>query len=311
MEFLRVSCATMVMACDQLVIQGACHALRQCFQSAITISMYIDSHCHLNHSMNGEGVEPSQLIAQAQANNIVGLQTISCRIHEEYELLTSIAEAHDNVWCSVGTHPHDASDEKEKAYSVEDIIELSKHPKVIGVGECGLDYYYDYADRKDQADGFRKHIQVCQQTGLPLIIHSREAEDDTITILKEEIANAPDRKLTGVLHCFSSDERLAMAGLDIGFYVSFSGMVTFKKLQWLRDVAAKIPMDKILIETDAPFLAPMPYRGKTNQPAYVEYVALELAKLHNMTREEMGKITTDNFFALFSKAKETWVEPAQ
>ena len=258
--------------------------------------------------MNGDDVTPAQLIAQAQDNKIVGLQTICCRIHEEYELLTSIADAHDNVWCSVGTHPHDASDEREKGYSVDDIVKLTSHPKVIGIGESGLDYYYDYADRKDQADGFRKHIQACQETGLPLIIHSRDAEEDTITIMREEIANAPDKPLTGVLHCFSSDQKLALQGLEIGFYVSFSGMVTFKKMDWLRDTALKIPLDRVLIETDAPFLAPVPYRGKTNQPAYVEYVALELARLHNLTREEMGKITMDNFFRLFPKAKDSWVE---
>jgi TatD DNase family protein len=281
------------------------HAVYFC---ANTIKMYIDSHCHLNHGMNGEGVSPEQLIKQANDNNVIGLQTICCRMHEEYELLTSIADAHDNVWCSVGTHPHDVSVEAEKAYSVDDIVALSKHDKVIGIGESGLDYFYDHADREDQKVSFRKHIQACQESGLPLIVHSRDADDDCISIIKQEIANSP-KPLTGVLHCFSSGEAMAMEALDFGFYISFSGMVTFKKMDWLREIVRKVPQDRILIETDAPFLAPMPYRGKTNQPAYVEYVALELAEIHDLTREEMGQVTMDNFFRLFPKAKNTWVEP--
>ncbi len=227
---------------------------------------------------------------------------------EEYEQLTSIAEAHDNVWCSVGTHPHDASNDAEKAYTKDDIVKLSQHPKVIGIGESGLDYYYDYADRADQKASFRKHIQACQETGLPLIVHARDADNDCMDIITQEIKNS-SQPLNGVLHCFSSGEAMALQAVDIGFYISFSGMVTFKKMDWLRDIALKIPQDRILIETDAPFLAPMPYRGKTNQPAYVEYVALELAKLFDYTREEMGQITQDNFFSLFSKAKDTWTQP--
>jgi len=269
--------------------------------------MYIDSHCHLNHKSNDEGSSPSELITNAKANNVVGLQTICCRISEEYDQLTAIAEAHDNVWCSVGTHPHDASNEAEKKYTLDDIVRLSKHSKVIGIGESGLDYFYDHADRKDQAESFRKHIQACQETGLPLIVHSRDADDDCMMIINEEIKNSP-KPLNGVLHCFSSGEAMAMQGVDIGFYISFSGMVTFKNMQWLRDIALKIPQDKVLIETDAPFLAPVPYRGKPNQSAYVEYTALELAKLHNKPREEMGELTMKNFFTLFDKAKDTWVQ---
>lgn len=270
--------------------------------------MYIDSHCHLNHAMNGENTTPDQLIAQAKTNNVMGLQTICCRISEEYDQLIAIAEAHDNIWCSVGTHPHDASNEAEKVYTVDDIVTLSKHPKVIGIGESGLDYYYDHADRNDQADSFRKHIQACQETGLPLIVHARDADADCMNIINDEIKNS-SKSLSGVLHCFSSGEAMALQALDIGFYISFSGMVTFKNMQWLRDIATKVPQNKVLIETDAPFLAPVPYRGKTNQPAYVEHVALELAKIYGYTREEIGKITLDNFFNLFTKAKDTWVQP--
>jgi TatD DNase family protein len=270
--------------------------------------MYIDSHCHLNHTLNGEGVSPAQIIKQAKVTGVSGIQTICCRIHEEHELLTGIADAHDNVWCSVGTHPHDASNEHEKKHSVDDIIKFSRHPKVIGIGESGLDYYYDHADREDQKTSFRKHIQVCQETGLPLIVHARDADRDCMDIIFEEMKNN-DKPLNGVLHCFSSGEAMAKEALEIGFYISFSGMITFKKMEWLRDIARKVPIDRVLIETDAPFLAPHPYRGKTNQPAYLEYVAHELAKIHNLKSEEMGQKTTDNFFHLFSKAKDTWVSP--
>ena len=271
--------------------------------------MYIDSHCHLNHAMNGEDSKPADIIAAAKAHNVFGMQTICCRIHEEYDELTALADAHDNVWCSVGTHPHDASHEKEKLITLDEIVQKAHaHGKVIGIGESGLDYYYDHADRTDQANSFRKHIQAAQETGLPLIIHARDADRDCIDILREEINNAPQKALRGVMHCFSSGEQMAMEALDINFYISFSGMITFKKMDWLRDIAAKVPQDKVLIETDAPFLAPVPYRGKTNQPAYVEYTALELAKIYDLTREEMGKISMNNFFTLFDKAQKTWVE---
>ncbi len=258
--------------------------------------------------MNGEDMTPDQIIAKAKCNNVLGMQTICCRIAEEYDQLTAIADAHDNVWCSVGTHPHDASNEAEKAISRDEIVKLSQHSKVIGIGETGLDYFYDHADRDDQKTSFRKHIQACMETGLPLIVHARDADVDCMDIITDEIKNS-SKPLSGVLHCFSSGEAMAMQALDIGFYISFSGMVTFKNMQWLRDIAIKVPQDRVLIETDAPFLAPVPYRGKTNQPAYVEYTALELAKMHDLTREEMGKITMDNFFTLFTKAKDTWVQP--
>lgn len=245
----------------------------------------------------------------ANEAGVLGMQTICCRIADEFDDILKTIKPMQNVWCSVGTHPHDASNDAEKAITREDIIRLAQSDdKVIGIGESGLDYYYDYADRTDQELSFRKHIQACVETGLPLIIHARDADDDCIRILKEE--GAGSNGLKGVLHCFSSTEKMAMEGLDIGFHVSFSGMVTFKNMQWLRDTALKIPLDRILIETDAPFLAPVPFRGKTNQPAYVENTAVALAQLFDKTRLEIGQITADNFFNLFDKAKKTWVEPA-
>lgn len=269
--------------------------------------MYIDSHCHLTHSHISDLATPEELVAAANNAGIAGMVTICCRIATEFEDILATVKPMKNVWCSVGTHPHDASVAAEKAFTADDIITLANsHDKVIGIGESGLDYFYDYADREDQKASFRKHIQACMETGLPLIVHARDADRDCMDIIHEEIKNNPSQSLGGVLHCFSSGEAMAMEALDIGFYVSFSGMITFKKSEELRDIACKIPLDRILIETDAPFLAPMPYRGKINQPAYVEYTALELAKLHNKTREEMGNITANNFFNLFTKAKDTW-----
>jgi TatD DNase family protein len=270
--------------------------------------MFIDSHCHLNHPINGENTDPGALIAAAIEAGVMGLQTICCRIHEEYETLTALSDAHENLWCSVGTHPHDASNDHEKNYTVQDIVTLSNHPKVIGIGESGLDYFYDYADRADQAASFRKHIQAAQETGLPLIIHARDADRDCMDILFEEIKNF-SKPLHGVMHCFSSGEKMAMEALEIGFYISFSGMLTFKKMDWLRDIAAKVPQDRVLIETDAPFLAPAPHRSKVNQPAYVIHTAQTLAHIYNLTHAEVGDLTTSNFFTLFSKAKSTLVEP--
>jgi TatD DNase family protein len=270
--------------------------------------MYIDSHCHLTHSGIEEIAKPDELVAMANKAGVVGMQTICCRISNEFDDILETVKPLRNVWCSVGTHPHDASNEAEQVYTCDDIVKLAQSDdKVIGIGESGLDYFYDHADRDDQASSFRKHIQACLETGLPLIVHSRDADEDCMRIIREESAN--DKKLRGVLHCFSSGEAMAMEALEIGFYISFSGMVTFKKMDWLRDIALKVPLDRLLIETDAPFLAPMPYRGKTNQPAYVEYTALELAKLHNKTREEMGELTMNNFFTLFDKALRTWVKP--
>lgn len=271
--------------------------------------MYIDSHCHLNHDYIAELGTPSELIKNARINNVVGITSICCKIATEFEDLLNIVKPWDNVWCSVGTHPHDASDAAEKKIQVVDIVRLAtSHDKVIGIGESGLDYFYEYSDRRDQADSFRKHIQACMTTGLPLIVHARDADRDCMDIIYEEMKNS-SRPLSGVLHCFSSSEKMAMEALEIGFYISFTGMITFKKMQWLRDIAAKVPYDKVLIETDAPFLAPDPYRGKINQPAYVEHVAVTLAQIYNLTWEEVGLKTMENFFHLFPKALQTWIKP--
>ena len=265
--------------------------------------MLIDSHCHLNHIKIKDKGTPSQLIKDANAQGIKGLLTICCQIQEEFDEIHSIAKAHDNVWCSVGTHPHDAGIDAEKAITqsqIEDIV--TGNPKVVGIGETGLDYYYDNSPREAQQESFRKHIRACLATDTPVIIHTRDAEQDTIDILKEEGRG----KLRGVLHCFSGTKWLAEQGLDLGLYISFSGIVTFKKATELQEVAKMTPLDRILVETDAPYLAPVPLRGKTNVPSNVKYTAKFISELKSIPEEEVSSHSTKNFFALFDKAKDTW-----
>lgn len=265
--------------------------------------MWIDSHCHLTHERISDLGSPEVLIQGANDANIDGMLTISCQIAGDFKDQLAVANAHQNVWCSIGTHPHDAGLDNEKAITAEQIIETANNEsKIVGIGESGLDYYYDNSPRDDQAVSFRKHIQACLETDLPLIVHSRDAEDDTAAILAEEGAG----KLRGVMHCFSSKPILAQKALALGFYISFSGIVTFKAAEELREVAKFVPLDRILVETDAPFLAPVPHRGKTNHPAYVSNTGEFLADLLEVDHAEFAKITSDNFFRLFSKAKNTY-----
>ena len=264
--------------------------------------MFIDSHCHLNHSRNESA--PEDIIAAAKDARVDGMVTICCRIHEEMEQLSALAASHDNLWCSIGTHPHDAGVEAEKAIPMEEIVERAiADPNIIGIGESGLDYYYDNAPRDDQEASFRKHIRACLATDLPLIVHTRDAEEDTMRIMMDEAGAKNEKGLRGVMHCFSSNAELGAWAVDFGFYMSFSGMVTFPKLQWLRDIAAGVPRDRLLIETDAPFLAPVPHRGKANSPALIEHTCAVVAELHDMSLEDMAALTKDNFFTLFHKAK--------
>jgi TatD DNase family protein len=262
--------------------------------------MWIDSHCHLNHPNIKEEGTPADIIARAFADQTNGLVTICCRIAQEEQQLKSITEAHNNVWCTIGTHPHDAGEPDEKALTADDIIKATAHPKVIGIGETGLDYFYDNSPRPDQKASFEKHLQACLATDLPVIIHARDADNDIAEILE---SHSNGGKLKGVMHCFSSGAELAKRALDIGFYVSFSGIITFgEKADDLRAIAKTIPLDRLLVETDAPFLAPKPHRGRTNTPAFVKHTGEKLAEIHGITPEEMAKITTANFFNLFKKA---------
>lgn len=262
--------------------------------------MWIDSHCHLNHTnIKGAGT-PSDLVTRAHDVGVDGMLTICCRISEEMDELLGITKTNNNVWCTVGTHPHDASKDEEKALSKDDIVKIANSdPKIIGIGESGLDYYYDYSTPDDQAVSFRKHIQACIETGLPLVVHAREADEDIIRIIREE---GKGTNLKGVMHCFSSGAKMAEDALDFGFYISFSGIVTFKKAAELQDIAKNVPLERILVETDAPFLAPEPYRGKTNEPAYVGHTGAFVADLKQVSKEEFASITKQNFFTLFDKA---------
>lgn len=261
--------------------------------------MYVDSHCHLNMQRDGLGGAP-EIIARAKAADVSHMMTICCEIAEEKEQVIAIAESDPNVFCTIGTHPHESGVEAEKVFTAEEIAKICTHPKVVGIGESGLDYYYMNSSKEDQIASFRKHVQACLLAGLPLVVHSREAEKDTMRILREE---GRGTNLQGVMHCFSSGLWLAEEAVKFGFYISFSGIVTFKKAQELRDIAKQVPLDRLLIETDSPFLAPEPFRGKTNEPANVYRVCEVLAELHGLTTEEMAKITADNFFRLFQKAR--------
>ena len=263
--------------------------------------MLIDSHCHLNHKRLLNIGTPDVIVARAREAGIDGLLTINCRIHDEFDEVLGIANQFENVWCSVGTHPHDAGDENEKKFTAADIVAKARaNDKVIGIGETGLDYFYKHSPPEDQHENFRKHIRASLESGLPLIVHAREADDDIIRILREEGGGG---KLKGVLHCFSSTRKLGEEALDFGFYISLSGMVTFKKSADLQEFTKDIPLDRLMVETDAPYLAPEPHRGHINEPAFTVHTARMVAGLKSISEEQLAAATTDNFFRLFSKAK--------
>ncbi|MHA1190390.1 MAG: TatD family hydrolase, partial [Alphaproteobacteria bacterium] len=235
------------------------------------------------------------ILARARAAGIVRMVTISTRVRE-FNRVLALAEAHDDIFCSIGTHPHNAGEETD--ITADYLVALAKHPKVVAIGEAGLDYFYDNAPRDDQAKGLRIHIAAARITGLPLVIHSRDADDDMAGILSEEHARGA---FPFVLHCFSSGANLAQTGIRLGGYVSFSGILTFRKSDELRDIARQLPVDRLLVETDAPYLSPMPFRGKRNEPAHVAHTAQCLADTLGVTMDEVASQTTDNFFRLFSK----------
>ncbi|RVK81536.1 TatD family deoxyribonuclease, partial [Sinorhizobium meliloti] len=215
---------------------------------------------------------------------------------KRFDTILAIAERYPNVFCSVGTHPHNADEELD--VTADDLVRLSAHPKVVAIGEAGLDYFYDNAPRDAQAVGLRRHIAAARTTGLPLVIHSRSADDDMAAILTEESGKGA---FPFLLHCFSSGPDLARIGVELGGYVSFSGILTFPKSEELRDIARTVPRDRMIVETDAPYLAPKPFRGKRNEPAYVAHTAEVLAQAIGVSREEIAEITTENAFRIFSK----------
>jgi TatD DNase family protein len=255
--------------------------------------MLVDSHCHLDFP--DFAAERDAIVNRARAQGIVRLVTISTKVHKFAEIRT-IAEGYDDVFCSVGTHPHYA--DKEPEITTADLVKLTNHPKVVAIGEAGLDYFRNNSSVEGQEKGFRRHIAAARETGLPLVIHSREADNDMAKILEEESAKGA---FPFVLHCFTGGPDLAKRGVSLGGYVSFSGVITFKKNEALRAVAAEVPVDRILVETDAPYLAPEPFRGKRNEPAYVTNTARALGEARKTDFETISKQTTENFFRLFSK----------
>jgi TatD DNase family protein len=265
-------------------------------------SMLIDSHCHLDHYRPDEIDAMLARAAAAGVGEVVTIGTRLARADEQFRL----AEAYPNVWCTVGTHPHNAAE--QPVPQAEDIAALAAHRRCIGIGEAGLDYFYDKAPRPVQQECLRAHVQAAALSGLPLVIHARDADDDMINILQNEWNNGVEFKF--LLHCFSSGPGLAEAGLALGGYFSFSGMLTFPKSFEIREIAAKIPLDRLLVETDAPYLAPVPMRGKRNEPAWVAHTARVLAEVKGLTPEALAAQTTANFRRLFAKAPPASAPPA-
>ncbi len=265
--------------------------------------MLVDSHCHLDFP--DFAAEVNETVARARSAGIGHMLTI-CTLVRKFPDVLAIAGRFPDVTCSVGTHPHSATE--ERGVTVDEIAGLTAHPRVVAIGEAGLDYFYQKSSREDQEAGFRRHIAAARETGLPLVIHTRDADEDTARILREEMAKGSFKAL---LHCYTGGRALAETGIELGLYVSFSGILTFPKSKELRELAAALPVDRLLVETDAPFLAPQPLRGKRNEPAFVRHTAKMLADVKGVSETEIADITTANFFTLFAKAKNVADEAAK
>ena len=257
--------------------------------------MLVDSHCHLDFPDFED--ELDDVVARAEEAGIGHMLTICTRV-TKFDGVLAIAEKYDNVFCTVGIHPHNADDEPE--ITPEHLIRMADHPKVVGFGETGLDFHYENSPRDVQERSFRVHITAAREAGLPLVVHTRDADDDMVRVLRDEHEKGP---FSGLIHCFSAGGDLAESVLGIGFSLSFSGIVTFKKAEEIRDVARDVPVDRILVETDAPYLAPEPKRGKRNEPAFTAFTAARVAEIKEMEADALARATTDNFFRLFSKAE--------
>jgi len=255
--------------------------------------MLVDSHCHLDFPDFAD--ELDAIVARARAAGVERLVTISTRVRHHDQVL-GIAERFGDVFCSVGTHPHHAHEELD--ITVGDLVARTRHPRVVAIGEAGLDYHYHFSPPEAQEQGFRRHIAAARETGLPLVIHSREADDDTARILEEEAGKGA---FPAVLHCFTGGSDLAQRAIALGLSISFTGILTFKKSEALRAIAAQLPAERILVETDAPYLAPGKFRGKRNEPSYVVETAKVLAEVRGVSSDQIARQTTDNFFRLFSK----------
>jgi TatD DNase family protein len=256
--------------------------------------MLVDSHCHLDYFTP---MELPDVLARAAAAGVGEMVTIGTTLAQS-ESLPAMADSHPNLWCTIGVHPHHAAE--APIPTPETLAAMAQHPKVIGIGESGLDYFYDRSPRDVQADNFRAHIKGARLAGVPLCIHARDADDDIALILQQERDDGGEFDF--LLHCFSSTRRLAEAALDMGGYVSLSGILTFPRSAELREIARDVPLDRLLVETDAPYLAPVPFRGKRNEPAWVAHTAKVLAEVRGMTPEALADLTTVNFRRLFRKA---------
>lgn len=257
--------------------------------------MFVDSHCHLNYK--GLVEDQDSVLARAAAAGVSTMLNISTRKREWADIIAT-AEKGPNIWASVGIHPHEADSHAD--VDTAQLVSAAAHPKVVAIGETGLDYYYDHSDREQQQASFRAHLAASRETGLPVIVHTRDAEDDTARILREEMEKGA---FPGVIHCFTASGAFADTALELGLFISISGIVTFKNAESLRETAARIPEDRLLIETDSPFLAPVPHRGKSCEPAFVADTGRFLADLRGVSVEQLATTTADNFFTLFAKAQ--------
>ena len=256
--------------------------------------MLVDSHCHLNYK--GLIEDQSAVLDRARESGVTAMLNISTR-ESEWRDIVATAERESDVWSSIGIHPHEADAHPD--IDLAKLVDEARHERVVAIGETGLDYYYDHSDRDRQGQSFRTHIHAARETGLPIIVHTRDAEDDTAAIMAEEMEQGA---YTGVIHCFTASEEFAHKALDLGLYISISGIVTFKNAKDLQETAAKLPIDRLLVETDAPFLAPVPHRGKTGEPAFVADTAKFLAELRGEDYAALCEATAENFYRLFNKA---------
>ena len=264
--------------------------------------MLVDSHCHLDYLARDGDLEA--VLARARAAGVATMITICTKL-SEFDVVRAIADQHADVYCSVGVHPHEA--DAEGQVDTRRLVAHARHAKVVGIGETGLDYYYEHSPRQRQRDSFRVHIAAARETGLPLIVHSRDADDDTAALLREGRGQGA---FPGVIHCFTAGPELAKTALDLGLYISISGIVTFRKAEALRAIVRDVPLDRLLIETDAPYLAPEPKRGKRNEPAFVAYTAAAVAKIKDLSINDLADITSANARRLFSKIGAPGAAPA-
>jgi TatD DNase family protein len=254
----------------------------------------VDSHCHLD--FDSLQADFAGVLSRAGTAGVETMVTICTKL-SEFPRILALTEVGPNIFCSVGVHPHET--DREGIDSADVLVEAARHDRVVGIGETGLDYYYMHSDRERQQVSFRAHIEAARETGLPLIVHARDADEDTVAILEDEYRKGP---YPGVIHCFTGTKALADKAIELGFYISFSGILTFKSAKPLHEIAKELPADRILVETDAPYLAPVPHRGRTNEPSYVVHTASFLADLRDQSAEAAAAQTTENFYRLFSRA---------